>query len=190
MGKIYVAWDTTKPNLAKVGMTTREAFVRVAEAENPDYVLFTSYEVDNQILEQTEQDIHSFLEQYFNRRKHKSYGGISEWFEGTPKEVAEKCEDFLNQGTSVRELRDTIINLKQQILIVETNNRSLINENNALKEQHVKLEQKFVTLKKILRELSNFDGNTNDQLGSSTKSKIKDNLSNKSVKNALKVLRG
>ncbi|OBT12034.1 hypothetical protein A9264_15950 [Vibrio sp. UCD-FRSSP16_10] len=189
MGKIYVAWDTTKPDLAKVGMTTREAFVRVAEAENPDYMLFTSFDVDNELLEQTEKDIHSFLERHFSRRNHKSYGGVSEWFEGTPKQVAQKCEEFLKQGTSTQELRDTITSLKKELSAAKREKDNLVKDNELLKDKYTKLEDNFEALKKILKDLSDFDGRS--RLHSSVaESKPKDKLSKKSVKNALEVLRG
>ena len=187
MGKIYVAWDTTKPELAKVGMTRRDAFVRVAEAENPDYMLFTSFEVGNEVLEQTEKDVHSFLEQHFSRRNHRSYGGVSEWFEGIPKQVAEKCEEFLSQGTNAQELRDTISNLKLEQAVVKRENGALVKDNELLKDKYEKLEQTFVTLKQILKELSNFDGNTNP-LGPSSAAPHTDKLSKKSIKSALEAL--
>ncbi|WP_210447449.1 GIY-YIG nuclease family protein [Vibrio crassostreae] len=189
MGKIYVAWDTTKPDLAKVGMTTRDAFVRVAEAENPDYMLFTSFDVDNELLEQTEKDIHSFLERHFSRRNHQSYGGVSEWFEGTPKQVAQKCEEFLNQGTTTQELRDTITSLEKELSVAKRAKGSLVKDNERLKEKYTKLEEKFENLKNILKDLSNFDGTSSLQI-SEAEPKLKDKLSKKSVKNALEVLRG
>ncbi|WP_163937561.1 GIY-YIG nuclease family protein [Paraferrimonas sp. SM1919] len=189
MGKIYVAWDTTKPDLAKVGMTTRDAFVRVAETENPDYVLFTDFDVDNEHIEQTERDIHSFLERYFSRRHHKSYGGVSEWFEGTPKEVAEKCGEFLKHGTSARELRITIADLEKELSAANEEKDKVLKEHERLKDQYSTLETKFEALKQILKELSDFDGTSSLQ-NSVAEPKTTNKLSKKSVKNALEVLRG
>ena len=188
MGKIYVAWDSTKPNLAKVGMTTREAFVRVAEAENPDYMLFDSFEVSNEVLEPTEKDIHEELSKHFTRRKHQSYDGLSEWFEGTPEKVADKCEEFLKQGVSIDELRKTITDLTTQITAVNHENEKLVKSNIYLKEKYESLNVVFNSLKDMLRELSHFDGtNPPFQKSSDTNSR---NKHQKSVRKVLDVLRG
>jgi hypothetical protein len=78
-GCVYVAVDQTRADRCKVGFSSRPAHLRIAEASNPDYVLY--YEHVTKYARDLERIVHKVLtEASINRIRHAS-GGISEWFD-------------------------------------------------------------------------------------------------------------
>ena len=64
MAYIYIAWDITKPNMAKIGMTeASDIQTRISQTENPDYELFKSYKVTDGAASTIEANIHNRLAQ-------------------------------------------------------------------------------------------------------------------------------
>lgn len=95
MGYIYIAWDVTKANQAKIGMTTGAPNSRISQTENPDYVLFSAYEVENNKLKTTEEAIHKNVSSKYIRKTHRSTNRLSEWFNCTPKQAQLLVIDYL-----------------------------------------------------------------------------------------------
>ena len=79
MSSIYIATDHTKPNMCKVGMTTRSVAIRMTETENPDYELHKSFEV-NADVRKIEVEVHNHLSLLYKRINHLASGRKSEWF--------------------------------------------------------------------------------------------------------------
>ena len=134
MGAIYIAHDVAKPNLAKIGMTTKSGFHRVSQTENPDYILFIDYKVSDEVVKGYESIIHRELEKIFTRREHKSTGKKSEWFECSPAEAAQVCEKIL--GVSDKSKLSTLNNTVKKL---SKENVKLQNESDGLLEQVYKL---------------------------------------------------
>jgi hypothetical protein len=88
MGQIYIAWDITKPTMAKVGKTTLEAEARISQTENPDYELFKSYPIYDVMLDHAEVTIHIAISRVYERKIHRSSGRPSEWFQCTPEQAS------------------------------------------------------------------------------------------------------
>ena len=100
MGYIYIAWDITKEDQSKLGMTTQQPHKRISQTENPDYELFKAYEIDDVELRQVEVELHRIMSQKFSRKKHKSTGRFSEWFICNPSKAHELVSNFLKQKSN------------------------------------------------------------------------------------------
>jgi regulator of replication initiation timing len=152
VGQIYIAWDRSKPNLSKVGMTTRTGYVRILEADNPDYELFKAYDIHSGYVAQMEKEVHAILETKFIRRSHKSYDIKSEWFECTPHDAQKTLDAYLgiDQVGTIKRLKEEVDELSQQ-------NTSLISENQELELKLKKAKRNFTYLKAVLTDLVDFD---------------------------------
>jgi hypothetical protein len=100
LGYIYIAWDRSKENMSKVGMTTQMPHKRISQTENPDYELFKAYKVNDEELKYVEAELHRRISQKFIRKKHKSTGRFSEWFICKPEKTLEIISDFLIEKLS------------------------------------------------------------------------------------------
>lgn len=100
MGYIYIAWDITKEDQSKLGMTTQQPHKRISQTENPDYELFEAYEIDDIELRQVEVELHRIMSQEFSRKRHKSTGRLSEWFICNPLKAHELVSNFLKQKSN------------------------------------------------------------------------------------------
>lgn len=95
MGYIYIAWDRSKPELSKVGMTEQTPEKRISQTENPDYELYKAYKLERLDVRLVEKNIHEQLAKLCIRRKHKSTSRNSEWFECPPSKALEIVSDYL-----------------------------------------------------------------------------------------------
>ncbi|EGR0582459.1 GIY-YIG nuclease family protein [Vibrio cholerae] len=95
MAYIYIAWDKNKPNICKIGKTKRSAQLRVSETENPDYQLYKSYNVLDDVVDRLEKDIHGYMSARVTRIKHQTTGRLSEWFNCSPTKAVELVSDCL-----------------------------------------------------------------------------------------------
>ncbi|HDI3228311.1 TPA: GIY-YIG nuclease family protein [Vibrio cholerae] len=95
MGFIYIAWDRSKPNLSKVGMTEQTPENRISQTENPDYELYKAYKIAHADIRLVEKNLHTKLANKFNRRRHRSTSRKSEWFECSPLQAVEVISDYL-----------------------------------------------------------------------------------------------
>ncbi|OEF07245.1 GIY-YIG nuclease family protein [Vibrio genomosp. F10] len=95
MAYIYIAWDSNKPSICKVGRTKRSAQLRISETENPDYQLYKSYNVSNDVVDELEKEIHAYMSSYVTRIKHQATGRLSEWFNCSPEKAVEFVSDCI-----------------------------------------------------------------------------------------------
>ncbi|MEZ8107034.1 GIY-YIG nuclease family protein [Vibrio cortegadensis] len=139
MGYIYIAQDATKPNKAKVGMTSKSPHKRISQTENPDYELFAFYEVADQKLKQTETTIHEILANEFQRIIHRSSNRQSEWFLCSP------------QQAKLRVLQHLALEIDKQVIT-----------------KHKELAQLIAKQSKLHAEIAQFDCDKDSALESMT----------------------
>ncbi|PMM89949.1 hypothetical protein BCS98_06195 [Vibrio breoganii] len=94
MGCIYIAKDTEKPNLCKIGLTKGKAQKRISQTENPHYMLCHEFPAPDDQLHKIESEIHSYFERKYSRLPHLSSNRKSEWFECN----ADEAYDVLCSG--------------------------------------------------------------------------------------------
>src|SRR5205823_4574600 len=106
------AVDESKPDRCKIGYSSRAAKLRIAEASNPDYCLFT--EILTRKAKAVEKAVHEVIEIAGVRRIEHKCGGRSEWFELSPQKavIVVRCIVHAAEHTSLHPLvREVCVSL-------------------------------------------------------------------------------
>lgn len=136
MGYIYIAWDITKEDQSKLGMTTQQPHKRISQTENPDYELFKAYEIDDVELRQVEFELHEIMSQKFPRKKHRSTGRFSEWFICKPSKAHELVSNFLKQKSN------NDLKLKHESVQIENENLETTSDTTVIGQSDLKKKLK------------------------------------------------
>lgn len=99
---IYIGADNYRNEWAKIGKTTRGLNTRHTSSQNPDYFLYTAYEIVKGDVHEIETKLLNHLEFIFpNRRQpHFSTGSQSECFLVNPNEMTYVVEAFIEDQYS------------------------------------------------------------------------------------------
>ncbi|MBY8157086.1 hypothetical protein KW508_03545 [Vibrio fluvialis] len=94
---IYIGADREKQNWSKVGMTTRGLETRHTSSQNPDYFIFSAFNIVNGDVHKIESELLNLLERKNpqTRQNHLSTGSKSECFYINPYEMTRQVEIFL-----------------------------------------------------------------------------------------------
>ena len=121
-GWIYIGSDTSKPNIAKIGMTTREISTRERCPQNPFYQIIFAFKVNLRNIGNIfnlEQQIINQLSLSYSRINHVSTGNPSEWFEIPPQNLIDFCFNFIE---------DELMHAFATIAVEDANIAALIDE--------------------------------------------------------------
>lgn len=115
-GYIYIGADDEKPNICKIGHTSRSVSVRATETTNPDYYIYHQYALKGLSSSQVENLIHQhILNKGIIRKVHIKSGLPSEWFECTPAYADNIISEFLSMNFKKYLLNQLSLAIKRKI---------------------------------------------------------------------------
>ncbi|MDN4500020.1 hypothetical protein [Pseudomonas mosselii] len=100
---IYIGCDVNKLNWSKVGKTTEGLHTRHRSSQNPDYCIYTAFEITRGDVHDIERKLLKHLdgESGFQRLRHMSTSNSSECFNLNPESMTWLVEQFIDKNFSL-----------------------------------------------------------------------------------------